>query len=266
MKRTTSIIIGTLSFFMVVMLAGIYYSWLQGDWKNAELNFSNELAEVNVSGIRVLRILRTDENQNGFLDGVVCVDSLPTGAQNLLYYSKDLSKYMKKTVAGDTLTIDLNFSRDVLPKELSHKKIFFPRNVYFRVAAASSLRIISSTVGGLGLRVSGLKRDTMSFSFQDHMFVDSCSFHSVAFSGSKYSRANLKIGRSNISNLYLDIDALNWEVDSCNIGTEYISGSENNGNAHFWSQGECRKMVWSPKSEGAELSVNLKGKGALLFE
>jgi hypothetical protein len=265
MKRTTSIIIGTLSFFMMAMFAGIYYSWLQGDWKNSELNFSNELAEVNVSGIRVLRILRTDENQNGFVDGVVCVDSLLAGAQNLLYYSKDLSKYMKKTIAGDTLTIDLNFSKDVLPKELSHKKIFFPRNLYFRVAA-DSLTIISSTVDGLALRVSGLKRDTMSFSFQDHMLVDSCSFHSVTFSGSKYSRANLRINRSNISNLYLDIDALNWEVDSCSIGTEYISGSENNGNGHFWSQGECRKMVWLPKSEGAELSVILKGKEALLFE
>ncbi|WP_071144799.1 hypothetical protein [Bacteroides ihuae] len=264
MKRTTYIIIGTLFFFMIVMLAAIYYSWSGGYWNYSELRFSKVLTEKNISGIRVLRILRTDENQRGFMDGTVQVVSPLATDENSLYYSKDLSKYMTATTSGDTLTLNINFSKDVLPKELVNKDVFFPRGINFRVAADSTLKIISSSVDGLNLKVLGLKRDTMSFSFRGHMSADSCSFRSVAFSGAYYSYTKLKIRKSNISNLYMKADDLNWTIENSHIVTEYISG-ERSESAHTWAKGECNKIVWQPKTIEAKLSVVLDGETSVSF-
>lgn len=265
MKRTTYIIIGTLFFFMIVMLAAIYYSWSGGYWNYSELRFSKVLTEKNISGIRVLRILRIDENQRGFMDGTVQVVSPLATDENSLYYSKDLSKYMTETRSGDTLTIKINFSKDVLPKELVNKEIFFPRDIRFRVAADSTLKIISSSVDGLSLKVLGLKRDTMSFSFRGHMSVDSCSFRSVAFSGAYYSYTQLKIRKSNISNLYMNADDLSWTVENSHIVTEYLSG-ERSENVHTWAKGECDKVVWKPKKIDAKFLVILGGETTVSFQ
>ncbi|WP_321333172.1 hypothetical protein [uncultured Bacteroides sp.] len=265
MKRTTYIIIGVLVSFLIAIITGIYLVSLKGEKGNSELYFSNELVEMKVPGIHVIRIVKTDADQKSYVDGTVYVASSAVGVQqNVLFYSKELTKYLKKTRTNDTLTIELNFSAETLPEKLRDEKVVFPKNLCFRLMADSALTTISSSVNGLNFRVSGMKRDTMSFSFQDRMFVDSCSFRAVAFSGSEGSDANLTINQSRISHLHMDMDAISWKMDSCNIDTEYVSGK---GKCYkTWAKGECQKIIWQPKHANAELTVVLKDKASVSFQ
>lgn len=264
MKRTTYIIVGTLLFFMIAMFASIYYYSLGGNKKKGNLEFSSELAQVDISGVRVIRLLRTDKNHGNFVSGVLRIAPSLSASKNELSYSKDLRKYIKKSLKGDTLILDLCFSEDLLPEEFSDRGSFIPSNLQLYISADSTLKAISNDVNGLALNIFRLDSREMSFASRSEISVDSCSFESVRFSGLSY-RTHLGLSRSKISNLYLNAKRLDWNVDSCNIDTEYILESGGTNNIHTWKKGECKKLIWSPRQSGKKLFMAIDAEASITF-
>ena len=71
--------------------------------------------------------------------------------------------------------------------------------------------------------------------------------------------------QSIIPHFYLDLDGVrNWGVHESVIGTEHLTGS---GVYHNNLQrGECKKMIWTPKKEDAELRLTIREKGSLILQ
>ena len=99
----------------------------------------------------------------------------------------------------------------------------------------------------------GFRRDSVSVSVEQGMAVlEDCQLNSLFAVGS-----SLHFKSGAVKNLHLDLDRIqNWQVDAWafDIDTEYLTGTGHNCNL---AKGECRRLVWLPKTDSSILDIRL---------
>ena len=109
-------------------------------------------------------------------------------------------------------------------------------------------------VEGMQTDFCGFCRDTLAFKVQELARVEDCRIVSLSAHAQ-----NLRFHSGDVRNLHLDLDGIaDWRVnkDSFHIDTEHLSGSGNRRN--YLQKGECRRVLWTPKSKDASLDVVLR--------
>ncbi|WP_290081411.1 hypothetical protein [Bacteroides acidifaciens] len=66
-----------------------------------------------------------------------------------------------------------------------------------------------------------------------------------------------------IENFYLNLNSIwRWNFENCEIGTEYLRGS--NFHRNSLQVGECKRVVWTPLNEKAQLQVTFRERAEII--
>ncbi|WP_455591983.1 hypothetical protein [Bacteroides sp.] len=262
MKRTTYILIGILISLLVLLVAGVFYLSMQKpDSDLYTLTLPDKMAQAELNGVRAVKLYAGD-SPKVWLEGA-CVNIVPsTDGKNKVAYPE--SAHLKVTQEADTLVICLDLSNYNLPKQKRNYIVpaLQANSLQLTIEADANLAYLSNVIPGMHTKISGVQLDSLNTYTQgEGLRLDSCNIRSLRVDG---NRASFVANKSTISHLYLDLDVLNnWHVDACDIDTEYLTGSGKHRNN--LQKGECRRMLWTPKTEGAELNVTLVEKGCVII-
>lgn len=262
MKRTTYILIGILISLLVLLVAGVFYLSMQKPNSDLyTLTLPDKMARTELNGVRAVKLYAGD-SRKVWLEGA-CVNVVPStdGKIGVAYPE---SNYLKVTQEADTLVICLDLSNYNLPGQ-KHDYIvpaLQANSLQLTIEADANLAFVSNAIPGMRTQLSGLQLDSLNAYAGNHgLQLDSCSIQALRVDGDYIS---FVANKSTISHLYLDLDVLNnWHVDECDIDTEHLTGSGKHRNN--LKKGECRRVLWTPKTEGAELSVTLPEKGCVII-
>ena len=175
------------------------------------------------------------------------------------------SEYLKISQNADTLVICLDLTTYDLPKQ--KKEYLIPalqaKGLQLTIEADSNLAFVANAIRGLRTRIDRLHADSLTTYIRGgELRLDSCEIRAFCVDG---DGVTFNAHQSIIPHLYLDLDGVrNWGVHESVIGTEHLTGS---GVYHNNLQrGECKKMIWTPKKEDAELRLTIREKGSLILQ
>lgn len=262
MKRTTYILIGLLISVLVLMVAGILYISTQGTGTDLyTLTMPDKTVKTEFAGIRAVKLYASGSPRM-WLDGA-CLDVLPSSDGKIRLSSPE-SDYLKVSRDADTLVICLDLTNYEFPKQ---KNGILPalqaNNMQLVIEADANLTYLSNFIQGMHIKIRGLQSDSLTtYTKGKGLQLDSCHIHTLRVDGNNTS---FVANKSTVSQLYLDLDGIyNWSVHECTVDTEHLTGSGKHHNN--LQKGECRQVVWTPKEEGAELSVTFSEEGRLVLE
>lgn len=262
MKRTTYILIGILISLLVLLVAGVFYLSMQKpDSDLYKLTLPDKMARTELNGVRAVKLYVVD-SRKVWLEGA-CVNVVPStnGKTGVAYPESD---YLKVTQEADTLVICLDLSNYNLPKQKNDYIVpaLQANSLQLTIEADANLVSLSNTIPGMRTQLSGLQLDSLNAYAGNHgLQLDSCIIQALRVDGDYIS---FVANKSTLSHLYLDLDVVsNWHVNECDIDTEHLTGSGKHRNN--LQKGECRRVLWTPKTDGAELSVTLAEKGCVII-
>ena len=263
MKRTTYIFIGILVSVLVILMAGVVYiSFQKSETNSYTLTLSEKILRTEFSGIRAVKVYANDTRRVWLDEACVNVVSSTDGKTRLL---SPESEYLKISQNADTLVICLDLTTYDLPKQ--KKEYLIPalqaKGLQLTIEADSNLAFVANAIRGLRTRIDRLHADSLTTYIRGgELRLDSCEIRAFCVDG---DGVKFNAHQSIIPHLYLDLDGVrNWGVHESVIGTEHLTGS---GVYHNNLQrGECKKMIWTPKKEDAELRLTIREKGSLILQ
>ena len=266
MKRTTYILIG-LFFAGILLISGIALTvFIMGEEepKGVIALDTEERVEKELPACRVVMFERWDFDKGstekyGNLSYTMFDDSFSLEVQasdkNLLSYPAGVDAYLSTEVEGDTLKIRFDLPEKKI-KELMDKHggaVLLLGD--WKLSLTKEAKCI---VNDMSLRqpmaVRGFATDSLTIDAVNiHVTMDSCRVDVLDVR----KAVELKFNSGSVRDLYMDVDEVRgWRVnaDAFDIGTMYLTGHEG------WielARGDCERMRWIPKSDGAKLQVTL---------
>ena len=188
-------------------------------------------------------------------------EAAPGAASPSLTLASGLEKFMTTSVDGDTLFIRFLIPDDMVPEEFEDDYWIKVRSERMTLAIPKRVGYVENKLEGLDTDFNALDRGTFSFYTYRDANVNDCKFASL-YATSDLGRLNLNSGE--VENLYLDLDdCRNWGVDETfHIDTEHLTGS--NRSTNHLQRGECRRVIWTPKTEDAVLELELHQAGTFV--
>ena len=263
MKRTTYILIGLLGAGLLVLIGGMVILSFFGDktTRNA-ISLDGEQIEMKLNGIHAVKVLASvnqdTELRRMIVDGEMAIVNSPEAGNEFISFPK--SKYVNVMQRNDTLFVELNMESNKFSEEELHGRYFFIEGFNFKLSVDSTLNSISTNLKNAKLNLKDMHSDSLSiYAGGQHVSLDSCRFRSLAIEG---SGCGIYAKGSKIENFYLNMDGVNnWTFENSEIGTEFLTGSGSHWND--LQKGECRRVVWMPKTKDAELKVTLREKSVI---
>lgn len=257
MKRTTYIMMGMLLAGLLAVAGTLFYlSTVSVDVRNRFVEIGGERKTVQLPACRVVHLMYADVRKDApiydFSNLLLDVVPADTAAGSFSYLS-GLDRFLTMETAADTLRFVFRMpdgQADVyddpyrcLPKLLENMKMALPETVQEVVVDYYAMPVI----------FKGFRRDSLSVNVGQGMAVlEDCQLNSLFAVGS-----SLHFKSGAVKNLHLDLDRIqNWQVDAWafDIDTEYLTGTGHNCNL---AKGECRRLVWLPKTDSSILDIRL---------
>lgn len=265
MKRTTYIIFGMLLAGLLVMSGIIFYvSLYTTAWDDFYLEIGGERKTVALPPCKVVKVVHPQEWKQ-VKEGVVTperyvvwdetqlVVSPADSSQCGFSFEGDMEQFVSVSSVGDTALISFNFEKEKLEKRFQDSQYLRIKSEEMRLNLPTDVQTIWVDVEGLSTTLRGFRGDTLSCRVRDLASVEDCQVASLSMQA-----GTLHLRSGEVRDLYLDLDKTrNWsvKVDSFHIDTEHLTGSRTHRNT--LQQGECRRLLWTPKNEEASLDVNV---------
>ncbi|ADV43123.1 hypothetical protein [Bacteroides helcogenes] len=265
MKRTSYIIFGMLLAGLLVMGGTIVY--LSSHGRSCEdfcMRIDGEQKVVTLPECKVIEMCADNRTlSTGRVHTIICgvqFSQVPLSitpsdsSQGTFSYAAGMEKYMTMKLAGDTLRVTFAFPDEKLEERYHQETNLQIRSSGMSLSLPESIKQVSLAIYSMETTVRGFRTDSMSFKSQSVVRIEDCEFASLA------SQAwNLYFDSGTVSDLYLDLDNINsWKVnaDSFHIDTEHLTASRRV--SCFVQKGECRQVLWTPKSADASLQMEVK--------
>lgn len=254
MKRTTYIIVGLLLTGLVVMSASIfYYSRAGVSQDEIYMKITGEMKKTDLPECSVLECAEKSGNEWGTVFSRCKLYVRPSGENSgSIVYPDGWGEYMQLKTKGDTLMIAFDFSSDKLKSKFKHGSLRLESDS-ITVYLPSSTSTLISRIAGLETHINDFKRDTLSFAVSGFVEVQHTEVNAL-HAAAEY----LRLESGKVERLYLDLDQTrNYSIATgqFEIDTEYLMAS---GNCHSqFSKGECRQVIWMPRTEGARLDFSI---------
>lgn len=265
MKRTTYILIG-LFFAGILLISGIALTvFIMGEEgpKGVIALDTEERVEKELPACRVVMFEHWDFDKGstekyGNLSYTMFDDSFSLEVQasdkNLLSYPAGVDAYLSTEVEGDTLKIRF----DLPEKKIKELKDKYGGAVLmvgdWKLSLTKETKYIVNGLWNQSMAVRGFATDSLTIDADYvHVTMDSCRVDVLDVR----KAVELKFNSGGVRDLYMDVDEVRgWRVnaDAFDIGTMYLTGNEG------WielARGDCERMRWIPKSDGAKLQVTL---------
>lgn len=257
MKRTTYIMIGMLLAGFVVISGMMFYSISHGTTReDTYMEIGGEQKTVQLPECRVVQFVWTETENEKYL--AINQFKFPLKVQSAdvgsLSYANEMDKYMNLQSVGDTLRITFNFSNEKLEKKFQNKEWLNIRFAEMRLNLPVNVQQVLVGVKSMETTFSNFRCDTLSFQSSGVVRVENCQITVLTAQA-----RTLNFDSGEVRDLYLNLDDINnWTVntDSFHIDTEYLTGSMNHN--CVLQKGECRQVLWTPKSDNASLDVKLE--------
>lgn len=264
MKRTTYILIGLLLFSLVALAGGIFcLSFYQEENYRTDLTMPEGVTSIDATRVHSVKFCVDTPNERIQICGSLNVRPSQTGSERF-NFPKDASQYCTVNRVKDTLLVNFHFDEKQFPEGSAEDYELITTGVNFTLDADSTLVAISNEANRFGITLSKMKLDTLSIrTMYQIVRVDSCTIRALDVAAR--GRGNLDICQSRISDFYLDLDGMDrWMMDGrSEVITEHLTGSGKCTNN--LERGECKRVFWTPKGEGAELTINVKEKATVLL-
>lgn len=263
MKRTTYILIGLIVSGLIVIVAMIILISMSGRPYDKDAVFlGGERAEMSLDNIHVVKMFvkRTDvlEKQYVYINGNMTVTSPSTIGESKITYSKN--QYLKVNRTNDTLLLELDFCDYNIPEKYRGKNYLNAVEMDVQMSV-DSLNSILLYTNGINLNLKEVRMDSLFVHvLRQDVLLDSCEFRSFNIDGRDMK---FKAKSSKIENFHLNLDSTwKWELENCEIGTEYLRGSQSHHNS--LQMGECKRIIWTPLKKDARLQMTLREKAEII--
>ncbi len=265
MKRTTYILIGLLASGIIVIMAVCFTVLLTSERRSDTWNtlLGAEPIEKELSGVHTLRMIVNQEKKSKrvYLDGMVRILPCSDSQKEKITYPE--SPYLNVVQRNDTLFIELDLDAYKRNEEIAKNQTPYLRLVPPIRLNVNQLVAINTEMEGVELVVENMKADSLAISSRNQKVVlDSCQLRSLNAAG---HGLRLHAKDSKIGNYYLNLDGVwEWTLENTQIDTEYLTGKGSHSNE--LKRGECRRMIWTPASEKAHLTVTVYDKADMLLD
>lgn len=256
MKRTTYILIGLIVSGVIVIVASVIFISIAGKpYKKNGLFIGGDQVEMNMDGIHVVKMFVSQSGDSKekrlYMDGNVMVTTPSEAEERKIVYPK--SEYLKVSRMNDTLLLEFDFNDRNTPKKFRNKDYIYATGMDIQMSV-DSLNSFFINTRGLKLNLKEMKMDSLFVHvIHQEVLLDSCQFRSFSMDGED---VRFKAKDSKIENFYLNLNSVwDWRIENCNIDTEHLRGSGTHRNN--LQVGECRRVVWTPLNEKAQLQVTL---------
>ena len=258
MKRTTYILIGLIVSGLVVIVAFIVLMSVSGQSHQSNGLFvgGDERVEMNLDNVHTVKMFinrdKDGENRWAYVNGDVTVTSPSTAGERKIVYPKN--QYLKVSQVNDTLLMELDFSNGNIPAKFRDRDNIYATGMDVQLSV-DSLNSLLFYTNGLKMNLKKVKMDSLFVHvLHQKVLLDSCQFRSFSVDGEDL---RFEAKDSKIENFYLNLNSTwNWHFENCEIGTEYLRGSNSHRNS--LQVGECRRLVWTPLNKEAQLQVTLR--------
>lgn len=182
-----------------------------------------------------------------------------------LTLTAEMKKYVLTRLTPDSvLQICFRFPADSLDQAMKGKAsqavIQLPAMCLRLPTGTQSIR---NELSDVGLRLEGLRRDTLALSSHGNCILRQSKFGSLSIAGRETSSAFF-MNSGEVKDLYVDLDnVFYWKTtpDSFHIDTEWLTGSYKHDCQ--WAKGESREIRWIPKTDEARLTLTLEQKAEI---
>lgn len=263
MKRTTYILIGLIVSGLIVIVTMIILISMSGRAYDKEAVFlGGERAEMSLDNIHVVKMFvdQTEvlKEKRIYINGDMTVTSSSIAGERKITYSK--SEYLKVGRVNDTLLLELDFNDYNIPEKYREKGYINALGMDVQMSV-DSLNSILLYTNGINLNLKEVKMDSLFVHvLRQDVLLDSCQFRSFSIDGHDMK---FKAKSCEIENFHLNLDSTwKWELENCEIGTEYLRGSSSHRN--FLQVGECKRVVWTPLNKEAQLQMTLREKSEII--
>jgi hypothetical protein len=263
MKRTTYILIGLIVSGLIVIIATIIFiSTSRKPYPENGLFVGGELVEMNMDGIRVVKMFVSQSEDSKerriYMNGDVKISSPSTAGERKVVYPKN--EYLKVNRMNDTLLMEFDFNDRNIPKKFRKEDYMYATGIDVQMSV-DSLNSIFINTQGLKLNLKEVKMDSLFVhAIYQKVLLDSCQFRSFSIDGEEL---RFKAKDSKIEDFYLNLNsAWDWEIENCDIDTEYLRGSRTHHNT--LRAGECKRVVWTPVGKDARLQLYLQEKAEII--
>lgn len=264
MKRTTYILIGLLIAGLGTILTTVIVISMMGEVRSgSDVSFGGEQQEMSLNGVRAVKIFISQAEVRApkriLISGEMLITPASESSKESISYPKN--EHVKIKQKEDTLLIELDFNAYSIPEKLQHKDYIFADGLNMHLTADSITGFVSNA-RGLALNFKELKSDSLSMKVgRQEVVLNSCRFRSFDISGRQF---NIRANDSEIDNFYLNLDGVrNWKFNNTKTDTQYLSGSGRH--TDDLQKGECRRVVWTPLKEDAQLKMNIREKAEIII-
>lgn len=264
MKRTTYILIGLIVSGLIVIVAFIVLISVSGQSHQSNGLFvgGDERVEMNLDNVHTVKMFinrdKDGENRWAYVNGDVTVTSPSTAGERKIVYPKN--QYLKVSQVNDTLLMELDLSNGNIPEKFRDRDNIYAVGMDVQLSV-DSLNSLLSYTHGIKMNLKKVKMDSLFvYALHQEVLLDSCQFRSFSVDGEGL-RFKAKDGK--IENFYLNLNSTwDWKFENCEIGTEYLRGSDSHRNS--LQVGECKRVVWTPLNEKAQLQVALRESAEII--
>lgn len=264
MKRTTYILIGLLIIGLGIILTTIILISMMGEeHPKRDKSFEGERQEMSLHGVRTVKIfvsqVKVREPKMITINGEMLITPSSESGKESISYPK--SQHLKIEQKEDILLIEVDFNVYSIPEKLQHKDYIFTDDLNIHLTADSITSFVSNA-RGLRLNFKELKSEALSMVVgRQEVVLNSCWFRSFGIAGHQFS---IHANDSEIENFYLNLDGVrNWKFNKTKTDTQYLSGSGHH--TDDLQKGECRRVVWTPLKEDAQLKMNIREKAEIII-
>lgn len=274
MKRTTYILFGMLVAGLVAVCGTIFYiASLGSSWEDSFVELKGDLVTRTLPACRFVQLSALPATPDGRPDdsspftvsfrGVPFTMQPTADSVPALTLASVLSDHLTTQVAGDTLCLTFLFSREDLADGLRHDGGWAKlRSLPMTLSLPAGVERVASSIESLDVVCQGFRRDSLALDMNNRLTVKDCTFAALSAQA-----VTLRFDSGRIGNLHLDLDRISdWSVqaDSFSIDTEHLSSSRSSVNN--LQPGECRRVLWTPRTNDASLQLTLHEAAEVLIE
>lgn len=167
-----------------------------------------------------------------------------------LTLSADLKGNMETRMEGDTLLVVFNFAKN-RPDVCKPEELLTLHAEDMQLSIPAAVKQVDLRAQFMTASFKNLKGENFSFSADCRAEMEDCTFENL-WAASR----DLHFESGAVTNLRLDLDYLDrWTTnpEKFHIDTEHLTGSGYYENT--LEKGECRRILWTPKSDKAMWSI-----------
>lgn len=264
MKRTTYIMIGIFFSGLLVMAGFLFWLAFSEERMNRGMIFTGETVSMDVPSFRAVDVVMLMGNDTQGLFQVKDVTNLmivpATDGENRFSFPKDLGKYLTANVTNDTLHVIIDFSELLQTQKRKDVRWIATEGLNMSLTVDSAFTDLRSRARDWKICLKDIKTDSMNLNSFSDLEVELCNLRSLRVD----SAGSLILNKSDVDNLYLNLDALSGcKISGCRIDTEYLTGRRQH--YHDIGKGQFRRTLWNPQCKDASLQLIIGDTADIFF-